>query len=152
MKNFSFWQKWLVVVSLYHTLFGLLLAFFSQSPFMDVLLNQYFDPVFWPDNQIAVGTLQYKAWSSAVLGAVIASWGLLMAFLAWYPFRSREKWAWYAIAVSVCLWFVVDTACSLYYHVTANAIFNLFTLLLFGLPLLFTRKQFISAQRPELRS
>lgn len=146
MKRFTFWQKWLVIVSLYHVLFGLVLAFFSQSPLMNVLLNQYFDPVFWPDNQVAAGTLQYKAWSSAVLGAVIASWGILIVFIAWHPFKARAKWAWNGIAVAISLWFVVDTACSLYYGVAANAMFNLFTLVLFALPLLFTWKDFYGKQ------
>lgn len=142
MMSFSFWQKWLVIVSIYHVLFGVLLAFFSQLPLLDALLNQYFDPVFWPDNQISAGTLQYKAWVSAVLGAVISSWGLLIAFISWYPFRLREKWAWNTIAVAIIFWFVIDTGCSLYYDVTANAVFNLFTLILFALPLLFTWKYF----------
>jgi hypothetical protein len=123
--------------------FGLLLAFFSQSPFMDVLFNQYFDPVFWPDNQVSAGTMQYKAWVSGVLGSVIASWGLLIAFIAHYSFKSREKWAWNGIAAAVVFWFVVDTTCSLCYGVTVNAVFNLFTLILFVLPLLFTRKYFV---------
>ncbi len=109
---------------------------------MDVLLNQYFDPVFWPENQIIEGALQYKSWISGVLGSVIASWGMLIVFIAYYAFKMREKWVWNAIAISVLLWFVVDMACSLYYDVTVNAIFNLFTFFLFAVPLLFTRKYF----------
>ncbi len=140
--SFSFWQKWLVGVNIYHIVFGLTLVFFGQSQLMDVLLNQYFDPVFWPENQITEGALQYKSWISGVLGSVIASWGMLIVFIAYYAFKMREKWVWNAIAISVLLWFVVDTACSLYYDVTVNAIFNLFTFSLFAVPLLFTRKYF----------
>jgi len=140
--NFNFWQKWLVGVGVYLVVFGLLLAFFGQSPLMDVLLNQYFDPIFWPDNLISTGTMQYKAWISSVLGAVIAGWGLSISFIAYYPFKLRETWAWKSIAVAVIFWFVVDTACSLYYRVPINAVFNLFTLALFALPLLFTWKSF----------
>lgn len=140
--DFSFWQKWLVVVSLYHVVFGLLLAFFNQSPFMNVLLNQYFDPIFWPDGQISEGTEQYKAWVSAVLGSVTASWAILIAFIAYFPFKLREKWAWNGLAAAVVFWFIVDTSCSLFYDVSVNAVFNLFTLMLFALPLLFTRKYF----------
>jgi hypothetical protein len=138
--SFSFWQKWLALVSIYHIVLGLLLAFFGQSQFMDALLNQYFDSIFWPDNQISSGTIQYKSWVSSVLGAVIASWGMLIAFIAYYPFKLREKWAWNGIAVSVVFWFLVDTACSLYYDVSINAVFNLFTFSLFVAPLFFTRK------------
>ncbi len=107
---------------------------------MDVLLNQYFDPIFWPDNQVTEGSLHYRGWILSVLGAVIASWGMLIAFITYYPFKLREKWAWNAISISVLFWLVVDTACSLYYDVAINAAFNLFTLVLFALPLLITRK------------
>jgi hypothetical protein len=47
------------------------------------------------------------------------------------------------LRVAVILWFVVDTAWSLYYHVTINAVFNLITLALFAVPLLLTRKHFL---------
>ncbi len=140
--SLSFWRKCLIVVSLYHVVFGVLLAFFSQSPFMDVLLNQYFDPIFWPDNQITAGTQQYKGWISSILGSVTASWALLIAFIAYYPFKLREKWAWSSIAVAVIFWFVIDTTCSLYYRVPINAAFNLFTLILFAVPLFFSWKYF----------
>ena len=140
--SFSFWQKWLVGVSIYHVVFGLVYAFFNQSQFMDVLLNQYYDPHFWPDNQISTGTIQFKGWISSVVGAVVASWGLLIAFIAYYPFKLLEKWAWKCIAFAITLWFVVDTVFSLYYGVSINAVFNLFTLVLFALPLLFTWKYF----------
>ncbi|MGR9115921.1 MAG: hypothetical protein ACU85E_09160 [Gammaproteobacteria bacterium] len=140
--SFNFWQKWLVGVGIYHVLFGLLLAFFGQSHFMDVMMNQYYDPLFWPGQNISVGTLTYKNWMTSVLGAVVASWGSFIAFIAYYPFKSREKWAWYCITTSVLLWFAIDTGYSLYYGVTINALFNLMTLTLFLVPLLFTRKYF----------
>ena len=142
MRQFSFWRKWLFIVALYHIVFGLTLAFFSQSPLMDKMLNQYFDPIFWPDNSPSSGTMHYKAWTSAVLGAVVASWAILIAFIAHYPFRLREKWAWNSVTFAVLLWFAVDTGCSLYFDVGINAMFNLFTLFLFALPLTFTRKYF----------
>jgi len=140
--SFNFWQKWLVGVGIYHVVFGLVLAFFVQTDFMDRYFNQHFDSIFWPDNKISLGAEQYKNWSSSVLGTVVAGWGTLIAFLAYYPFKSREKWAWSCIAAAVTLWFVVDTACSLYYGVTINAIFNLITFSLFAAPLHITRKHF----------
>ena len=79
---------------------------------------------------------------SAVMGSVIASWGMLIAFIAYFPFKLREKWAWNGVAAAVVFWFIVDTSCSLFYDVSVNAVFNSFTLMLFALPLLFTRKYF----------
>ena len=89
--RFSFWRNWLIGVSVYHIIFGLLLAFFAESPLMDQLLNQYFDPLFWPEHQIPAGTLQYKAWLSSVLGAVMVSWAILIAFIVYYLFQRRER-------------------------------------------------------------
>jgi hypothetical protein len=140
--SFNFWQKWLVGVGAYHVFFGLALAFFGQTAFMDVLFNQYYDPIFWPENKIPQGAAHFKSWSTSVLGAVVASWGIFIAFLGYFPFKSREKWAWSCICVAITLWFVVDTALSLYYQVTINAVFNLITLALFVFPLLLTRKHF----------
>ena len=91
--SFNFWQKWLVGVSIYHVVFGLLLAFFGQSQFMYVLFNQYFDTIFWPDNHLSASTMQYKNWISSALGAVVSSWGILIAFIAYYSFKLRERWA-----------------------------------------------------------
>ena len=104
--SFYFWQKWLVGVSIYHVVFGVLLAFFSQSQFMYVLLNQYFDPIFWPDNQISAGTMQYKNWVSRVLGAVVASWGILIAFIAYYPLNCAKDRRGTASLLPLCFGFL----------------------------------------------
>lgn len=142
--GFGFWQKWLVVVGLYHVVFGLVLALFVQSDFMDVYFKQYFDVIFWPDSNISPAAEQYKNWTSSVLGSVVASWGVFITYIAWYPFRLRETWAWHGILVPVTLWFVVDTTCSIYYGVGINALFNIITLLLFVLPLSMTWKYFFA--------
>jgi hypothetical protein len=89
--SFNFWQKWLVGVGVYHVVFGLVLAFFGQSALMDMLINQYYDPIFWPDNEVSQGATHYKNWSTSVLGSVVASWGIFIAFLAYYPFKLRGK-------------------------------------------------------------
>jgi len=150
--SFNFWQKWLVGVGVYHVVFGLVLAFFGQSALMDMLINQYYDPIFWPDNEVSQGATHYKNWSTSVLGSVVASWGIFIAFLAYYPFKLREKWAWSCISVAVTLWFVVDTAWSLYFHITINAVFNSITLALFVVPLLLTRKHFFPRAVDETKA
>ena len=140
--HFNFWQKFLLGVGIYHVVFGLILALFVQTDFMDTYFNRYFDVIFWPDTNIPAAASKYRNFSSAVLGSVIASWGIFITFLAHYPFKAREKWAWTCIAVAISLWFIIDTACSLYYGVNINALFNLFTLSLFAAPLFYTRKYF----------
>lgn len=140
--SFNFWQKWLVGLGIYLVILGLIMAFFGKSHFMDWLINQHFDPIFWPDNEISHGAVHFKNWIYSVLGAVLAGWGIVLSFLAYYPFKLQEKWAWSAIAIAVTLWFVVDTSYSLYYGVTINAILNAVLFGLFAVPLFFTRKHF----------
>lgn len=142
MKAFNFWQKWLLGVSLLITLFGLTLAFFGQSPIFNVMFNQPLAAIFWPELGIPETVLAYQAWMYGLLGAMVASWGLLIAFLAHFPFKARESWSWSCLAISIALWFTVDTSLSLFHGVNINAISNCIWLALLTLPLLFTRQYF----------
>jgi len=143
MKNFSFWQKWLFAVGLLLAVFGLALAFFNQAPFFDFLFNNQINPVFWTDGQIAPETIRFQQWIYGVLGATIAGWGVTVAFLARHPFRNKERWAWNAIALGVTLWFITDTAISLYFRVYFNAAFNGVVFLAVVIPLALSRKYFV---------
>lgn len=142
MKAFNFWQKWLFGVSLLITLFGLTLAFFGQSPMFNVFFNQPLAAIFWPEQGIPETVLAYQAWMYGLLGAMVASWGLLIAFLAHFPFKARESWSWSCLAISIALWFTVDTSLSLFHGVNINSISNCIWLVLLALPLLFTRQYF----------
>ena len=52
MRNFNFWQKWLLIVGIYLVVFGLFLTFFSQSSLMDFLFNKQIDPNFWANAEL----------------------------------------------------------------------------------------------------
>ena len=134
-----FWQKWLFVLSLLIVAFGVLLALFSATPAF-AIFHQLIDPVFFaaPD----AGTRHFQQWSYGLLGATMAGWGVFMAFIAYYPFRNKEKWAWFCVAMGVLTWYVVDTSISLSFGVVFNAAFNTAALILVALPLAFTWKTF----------
>ena len=142
MQNFRFWQIWLLVVSLYLAVFGLVLAFFNQSSLMNVLFNDHINPVFWQGEIAPENMAAFQAWIYGVLGATVSGWGIAMAFLAQVPFKAREKWAWNAFAASLTIWFVADTLLSAMHGVAFNVGFNVALLLLLGLPLVFTKKHF----------
>ena len=144
--SFSFWQKWLFSVSIVIALFGLLLAFFGQAPVFYALFNQQVADVFWPDQGIPASVLPFQAWMFGLLGAIVSSWGVFIAFLAHFPFKARERWVWTCLAVGITLWFIVDTALSLYYGMVVNAISNIFWFLLLALPLLLTKQYFVKHQ------
>ena len=142
MKHFSFWQKWLFAVGLLLTVFGPALALLNQTPFFDFLFNNQINPVFWTEGQVAPEMIRFQQWIYGVLGATISGWGSCVTFLAYYPFRNKESWAWNAIALGVTIWFITDTALSLYFRVYFNAAFNTVVFLAVLIPLAFSRRYF----------
>lgn len=142
MCNFNFWQKWLFFVGIYLAVFGLVLAFFNQTYVMDFVFNNQINSVFWSANAIPENIFPFQSWVYGVLGATVTGWGIFIAFLAYYPFKAREKWAWNCIAAGISIWFISDTSISAFYDVTFNVVFNVVLLIFIGLPLLFTRKFF----------
>ena len=137
---FAFWQRWLFSVAILIVLFGLSLSFFSQSTAFDILFNNQINPVFWNNHLAPENVIAFQRWIYGVLGATVSGWGVFLAFLSRYPFKSRQRWAWNCIALGLTLWFLVDTAISIIYKVYFNALFNLALYLAGVLPLAFTYK------------
>jgi hypothetical protein len=140
MDRFIFWQKWLFIVSLGITAFGLFMAVFNQTALFD-LFNQQIDPAFW-DSAPPEGVSSFQGWLYGVWGATIAGWGIFLAFIAHIPFKQRQKWAWNCLVVGLGIWFILDTWISWQFGVTFNVIFNTIVALAAGLPLIFSRKAF----------
>ncbi|MFQ5611946.1 MAG: hypothetical protein ACE5H9_07405 [Anaerolineae bacterium] len=140
--KFLFWQRWLVVVSLALTAFGLFMAFFNRTPLFNLLFNHQIDPVFWGSAEVPPGAAAFQGWIYGVLGAVIAGWGTFLIFIAAHPFKQREKWAWNCILAGLLVWYVIDTFISLQFKVVFNAILNTALFIPMILPLVFTRKDF----------
>jgi hypothetical protein len=141
MIGFSFWQRWLLAVSAIVVVFGLALAFLNQTPLFDVLFNNQIDPAFWGGEEPPPESAEFQRWIYGVLGATVAGWGVAMAFIVGYPFRRRERWAWYCLVTGLLVWYVPDTVLSLVYA-PFNAAFNTLLLVAVGLPLAFTRDDF----------
>ncbi len=70
-----------------------------------------------------------------VLGAVLVGWMLLLLAIATGPLRRRERWAWNAVALSMTLWFLVDTTFSIIIGFPAHALFNVAFAVAIGVPL-----------------
>jgi hypothetical protein len=141
VNKFSFWQKWLFVIGLLITVFGIMMAFLNGTPLF-ALFNSQVDPAFWGTEGIAENARTFQQWIYGVLGATVAGWGIFMAFIAHYPFKRREKWSWTCLVVGLLLWYLVDTAISLNFRVYFNAVFNTVLLILVMLPVILTRKYF----------
>jgi hypothetical protein len=138
MNSFDFWQKWLFTAGIIMVVFGVALALGYGSPLFGWLMSGI-NSTFWANAaQMTPAMLAYQLWMVGLLGTVMACWGLTVAFIAFYPFRRMENWAWTCLASGVGLWFVLDESLSLFYRVYFNAIFNLGFLLMLVLPLVFT--------------
>jgi len=137
MTAFSFWRRWLFVVSLILALFGVVMALLNV---LFDLFNSQIDPVFWGAAGIPADTARFQRWIYGILGATVAGWAVSLAFIAHYRFKARERWAWNSMAAGLLVWYLLDTSISLVFGVSFNAIFNTVLLVLVALPLAFTRK------------
>jgi hypothetical protein len=85
----------------------------------------------------------YLRFANGVIGAVMAGWMMVIIVLARGPFRAGERWAWQAMAWPLLGWYVIDTAFSMMHGVWGNVLLNTGTGLLFGVPLLASRRHFV---------
>ena len=140
--RFRFWQQWLLITSIVIILFGIVMALGSGTRLFDLAFNRQIDPSFWPGGAPDPAVLGFQRWAYSILGATVAGWGLLIAFIARGPFARKERWAWNGLLLAMLLWYLLDTGISLAYTVYFNALFNTLLLGLVLLPLLFTRREF----------
>jgi hypothetical protein len=141
MRRFSLWQRWLFVVGLIMSAFGVLLALFNATPLF-ALFDRQINPVFWGTVDIPGEARDFQKWVYGVLGATLAGWGVFLAFIAHHPFKQKEKWAWNCILAGLLVWFIIDTTISLNFKVYFNAAFNTALFAAVALPLWFSRKHF----------
>jgi len=120
-----FWIRWLVVLWGVIIVMGLALIF---TPLVDITIgshyyNQYFDYDAYA--VISDGDLRFQTFLYGISGAVLASWAIVMLFLVLFPLRQGQRWAWYAIFLSACVWFIGDGYASVATGFTLHAFLNL---------------------------
>ena len=142
MKNFIFWQRWLFYSSLLFALFGIVFAIYGNNPLF-LTYNHALAYLFWHQQNIPLEIEPFRAFIWAPLGGTIACCYILLAFIAWYPFRRKEKWARNAILIAFGIWIILDSAVCLYYGAYFQIyLINGFSLLQKALPIVFTWKDF----------
>lgn len=142
MKSFIFWQRWLFCSSLLFALFGIVLAVYGKNPFF-LPYNKALAHIFWLSDNTPAKIEPYSSFISGPLGATIACCYILLAFIAWFPFKRKELWARNAIIVAFGIWVILDSAVCIYYGVYFQVyIINAFSVLQKGLPIIFTWKEF----------
>ena len=141
MERFTFWCRCLLALCVVQAALGLALVAFDlggvPGPFNEAMNEAMWGRKARPDEGAAV-----QRFANAVLGATLVAWSVAIAFVAHVPFRAREPWAWTCVAVSVAVWFVLDTGCSIALGVWPNAILNAVCVVPFAVILAFTRRSF----------
>jgi len=84
----------------------------------------------------------YLRFANGVIGAVMAGWMMVVIALARGPFRAGERFAWNSIAWPLLGWYAIDTTFSFAHVAWGNVLLNTVTALMFGVPLLASRRHF----------
>ncbi|MDY7395080.1 hypothetical protein UMM65_07490 [Aureibaculum sp. 2210JD6-5] len=141
-KNFIFWQKWLTYANVITVIVGLLVAFAGNSFFFE-LHNEYTRDVFFKSKEFQPEVLALKNWLFGIIGATIIGFHILMIMISENAFKNEERWAYNSMWYGILSWFLIDSGISLYYGAIHNVVLiNLVALLIIGIPLVMTRKNF----------
>ena len=140
-RRFGFWQKWMVIYSILGIVFGLVMAFGSTSVLFQSY-NQSVSQAFWGESDLHEAVSKYHPWIFAVLGSSITGWFVCLLFLALYPFKRKERWAYICFIISMLAWAPLDSAFSIYFGIYTEAIFNFAAVLGYAIPLIATYKDF----------
>lgn len=142
MKSFIFWQRWLFYSSLSFAMFGIAFALYGNNPFF-MPYNKALAQVFWTTETIPAGIEPFRAFIWGPLGGTIACCYILLAFIAWFPFQRKERWARNAIMIAFGVWVILDSTVCVYYGAFFQIyMINTFSILQKALPIIFTWKEF----------
>lgn len=142
-----FWQRWLLVVTVGVVLFGL--AFMLLPDLMQQVFNLLLFGAADADGRFDATTVDYLEFVYGVLGAVMIGWGASLLLIVMGPFRRGEREGWNMLAVSLGVWYVVDSAFSVYSGFAANAALNTVFFVLYLIPLAATYRQFHAQLQAE---
>jgi hypothetical protein len=109
------WWIWLLVVSIAASLGGLVLTLGS------LLLQPAFNSIY--EFMFGLGATTTLSATERVMvnvglaigGGLQAGVSVIIGFMAYYPLRRGERWAWNACVWSLILWLVLDTGTTVWY-------------------------------------
>src|SRR4030042_2075634 len=77
MEGFLFWQRWLLIVGVVISIFGIFMSFFSGTGLF-YLFDSNINPIFWGTADVANGVKGFQRWIYGAGGAKVAGWGLFV--------------------------------------------------------------------------
>jgi hypothetical protein len=140
--SFLFWQKWLVYTSLVFAIAGIAFALLGNN-FLFKPYNTMLAKLFWGSSKFPPEADQFRTFIYAPLGGTMACCYILLAFIARYPFKNKQRWARNAIIVAFSVWALIDSGVCIYFGVYAQVyLINAFSITIKALPIIFTWKHF----------
>lgn len=147
MRSFFFWQRWLFYSSLLFALFGIAFAVYGSNPIFLPYTNAL-ARIFGFGESMPASFDPFRAFIWGPIGATITCSYILLAYIAWFPFQRKERWARNAIIAAFGVWVILDSAVCINYGVYFQIyLINLFSILTKALPLIFTWKDFLKEGR-----
>lgn len=141
-SSFLFWQKWLFYSSLIFAFAGIAFALLGDN-FLIHPYNVMLSKALWGGSTFMPETVQFRSFIYAPLGGTIACCYILVAFIARYPFKNKERWARNGIMIAFGVWVIIDSSVCIYFGVYAQVyLINAFSIAIKALPIIFTWKQF----------
>jgi hypothetical protein len=114
----SFFDHWLLIACVVFGVYSLvwvIIGSFDPLGLWDGLLADAFYGGATPD-----AVTRFRRLILGPLGATSAAAFFALALIVRFPFRRREPWAFVAVCGAIWLWFLVDSAASIYH----GAVFN----------------------------
>ena len=104
--------------------------------------------IFWNSTQFPPGADSFRAFIYGPLGGTITCCYILLAYIAWYPFKEKQLWARNAIIVAFSAWVIMDSVICLHFGAYPQIyIINAFSITVKALPLIFTWKDFSASRQ-----
>jgi ribosomal-protein-alanine N-acetyltransferase len=134
------WWGWLLVVSVAGSVGGLVLAL--GSPLFEPVLDRIYEFVFGAGDAGALSGADRVMFNVAIAvgGGLQTGASVIIAFMAYYPLRRGEWWAWVACVLGLALWLVLDTGITAWYCLNGyprlwpKVVNDLGFVLMFGVP------------------
>lgn len=131
---FSVWHKLLLLALAGQVLLGIALTVAGSSVLFSPL-NAGIAADIWGSAGAPASLGAYQTFALGVMGGLTAGWGVTGLFVAWFGVGHQQRWAWWALAEGVTVWFVLDTGLCLWLGVTTNVLFNTVLAVLLAVPL-----------------
>ncbi|BAZ53640.1 hypothetical protein NIES4103_63230 [Nostoc sp. NIES-4103] len=138
--EFRLWWYWLIIVTSGVTIFSISLVILPD--FMQLFFNAMFFSHSQAHTSFSEVAYCYIKFLYGVLGAVMVGWNITLLFILTGPFLRRQREAWYAMTVSVLVWFMLDSSFSMSAGFWQNAVFNTMFIVFFAIPLVATYRYF----------